>query len=145
MGLPKYAEGTRIWCLRFDYKCQAGMGWRISGACVVDNWRQMHWGTTVFGGFGSITVGAHKVAHLCKITYYLFYLGHCIIYFLQRKNWCEITKICLFWIRFGAPHDYDTNNPGGCVAEGHIMWGGNDDLRYYFSTYSDRFMTECEK
>ncbi|ODM86891.1 Venom metalloproteinase antarease, partial [Orchesella cincta] len=38
----------------------------------------------------------------------------------------------------GAPHDDDPNFPGGCAARGYIMGGGNDDLRWFFSTCSDR-------
>ncbi|ODN06442.1 Venom metalloproteinase 3 [Orchesella cincta] len=38
----------------------------------------------------------------------------------------------------GAPHDDDPNYPGGCTDRGYIMSGGNDDLRWFFSTCSDR-------
>ncbi|CAL8143695.1 unnamed protein product [Orchesella dallaii] len=38
----------------------------------------------------------------------------------------------------GAPHDDDENYPGGCDDRGYIMGGGNDDLRWFFSTCSDR-------
>ncbi|ODN06444.1 A disintegrin and metalloproteinase with thrombospondin motifs 13 [Orchesella cincta] len=38
----------------------------------------------------------------------------------------------------GAPHDDDPNIPGGCQDRGYIMSGGNENLKWFFSTCSDR-------
>jgi len=41
-------------------------------------------------------------------------------------------------LRLGAPHDDDANYPGGCTDRGYIMSGGSENLRWFFSTCSDR-------
>ncbi|ODN06439.1 Venom metalloproteinase 3 [Orchesella cincta] len=42
----------------------------------------------------------------------------------------------------GAPHDDDPGFPGGCQAKGYIMSGGNENLKWFFSTCSDRTIGE---